>query len=354
MRKHSIWHHATRKLALVCAGYLALVAAWKLGERFGKIAVHDCVAIPSIAIIVPFTEKDLEKVAAAVRRWSRFDDPCSSIPTPATSPLHALFWFNRDLTREPWKSFAQVAETAMAASLGPIRHCFSSVRFDSARLSDEEDPYPFGASNMWYTLYISKTDPLKAYDYFLWAEHDLMPVRKGWMDALAAEVALHKPFFVRGSIYRGSNLDNAVKDPKKAQWVTHINGNAFYTCKDSTFRAMVKSCYYAQSSEGIHASFDLAIWMRYVASYMGTWKRYQTYAHEFQYTNFMQNYGYGLSEQVLNDILDKEPSTYMIHGDAESAGEKYKKQKASQQIPEARDTIPCSGANNCTSTPLPL
>jgi hypothetical protein len=301
----------------------------------------NCAAVPNVAIVVPFTEKDLQKVVAALDRWARLGDPCPRIKaSTAPSVLHVLFWFNRDLKREPWDAFAQVAERALMKSARPSQHCLSSVTFGSADLSDKEDPYPYGASNMWYKLFISDRDPLKAYDYFLWAEQDLMPVRKGWMDALIGEVALHRPFYMRGSIYRGLNLDNAVKDPKKAHWVTHINGNALYSCKDITFRAMVKACYYAQTSEGIHASFDLALWMNFVSSYMHTWKQYQSYAHMFQYTAFMQNYGYGLPAEVLAQILDRSPSTYLIHGDAESAGEEFKKQKA-------RLSTSSKAANNC-------
>lgn len=354
IHKHAYWGQAQSHLSKLAFAIIAIISILTIGERrarrkLGSTLPNDTEAT-IIAIVVPFTQHDLQKVVAAVDRWSRLGDPCPG-HVAGISSLNVLFWFNRDLAREPWTTFAQVAESSLTNALRPVRHCVSSIMFDSAKLSDTEDPYPFGASNMWYKLYVSEgdRDPLKAYDYFLWAEQDLMPVKTGWMDALVTEVATHRPFFMRGSIYRGINLDKAVKDPKKANWVTHINGNALYTCKDVTFRAMVKSCYYARTSEGVHASFDLAIWMGFVSGYMHTWKSYQHYAHMFQYTAFMQNYGYGLPAGALAQILEAEPSTFMIHGDAESAGEQFKKSKASQQRPAAPVVERCTRAN-CSST----
>ena len=166
---------------------------------------------PNVAIVVPYTQADLQKVLNAVHRWPALGDPCPAVRSMSTSPLHMLFWFNRDMQHAAWQVFAQRAKTEIASALQPVADCFASVLFDSAQLSDEEDPYPFGPTNQWYKLYLSPKKPLRPYDYFLWAEFDLVPVRGGWMDALLREVTFHEGFFVRGSIHRGSKLDSAVR-----------------------------------------------------------------------------------------------------------------------------------------------
>lgn len=298
-------------------------------QRTSSITLSWTKTPPDIAIVVPFTRQDFPKVLKAVQVWSKHGDSCPTLRRLSRSPLHLLFWFNRNLNQT---SEAQQLLQQIASVLRPSASCFSSVRFDSANLTDEEDPYPFGPTHQWYKLYMSPSNPLAPYNYFLWAEFDLMPVRSGWMDALVREVTFNEGFYVRGSLHRGSKLDIAATEEHTARWITHINGNALYACKDETFRALVKACYErrADASNGFLASFDVAIWMEYVTSYMTTWHSYQRYAHKFQYTEFMQNIGDGLSAQELARVLRDAPGTYMIHGATESAGEKHR-QKASAQ-----------------------
>ena len=283
---------------------------------------------PTVAIVVPFTEKDFDKVLATIQAWSKLGNPCPKLQLLATPPLHVLLWFNRDLDLDQAKPFAQDAKAQLIRALQPVGKCVASVRFDSAKLTDEEDPYPHGPSNQWYKLYLSPDKPLRAYDYFLWAEHDLTPVRSEWMDALIEEVTWHKDFFVRGSVHRGSRLDIAANDADTAPWLTHINGNAIYTCSDKTFVAMVRACYLKRGDD----SFDVAMWKEHVTSYMTTWIVYRGHAHKFQYTEFMQNYGTSLEKDEIAHILEASPTTYMIHGTDDSAGEQlWRQQEASKR-----------------------
>jgi hypothetical protein len=343
-RKGPHWRRVSWHLMQFVVSYFAIALVVASRERRPEsrhaCSLPTCVsaAVPSVAIVVPFTTIDFQKAVDGVRRWSILGDPCPGITVATQSPLHVLFWFNRDLEQEPLLGLGKLAQSAITHSLQPVQHCISSVSFGSARLTDDEDPYPFGASNMFYKLYVAESDPLRPFDYFLWAEQDLTPVRSGWMDALIVEVALHQPFFVRGSIHRGSNLDELVKRPSEEAWVTHINGNAIYSCHDTTFRAMVKACYNARASKGIHASFDLAIWMTFVSNHQNTrtWKRYQNYAHKFQYTDFMQNHGYAFPGHVVAHVLERSPSTYMIHGDPNSAGARLMKQRTRRKSHKSR------------------
>ena len=61
---------------------------------------------PTVAIVVPFTEKDFDKVLATIQAWSKLGNPCPKLQLLATPPLHVLLWFNRDLDLDQAKPFA--------------------------------------------------------------------------------------------------------------------------------------------------------------------------------------------------------------------------------------------------------
>ena len=239
----------------------------------------------SLVIVVPFTFKDAEKVVNGLRKWARPGDPCpavrmmlssssvlssssllsssarrdSSINANSKSPVDVLFWFNRDLddivqSRDAFK------ENFLKA-LEPISHCFNRVEFKSARLSEEEDAYPFGPSNQWYDLFLSSERPLANYDYAFWCEHDVMPVQSGWVDALLREATFSSvDFFVKGSLHRGRKLDGIVPYPDGTSWVGHINGNALYKANDPEFLAMISQC--REANRGSMTNRKSSFWAR--------------------------------------------------------------------------------------------
>jgi hypothetical protein len=267
----------------------------------------------SLVVVVPFTFKDAEKVVDGLHTWSRPGDPCpavrmlsSSSPklkkrtespgqhrsTRTSSPVDVLFWFNRDLD-DALSSTVDVAmvKKSFLQALEPASHCFGRVEFKSARLTDDDDAYPFGPSNQWYDLFLSPERPLALYDYAFWCEHDVMPVQPGWVDSLLREVTFPSvDFFVRGSLHRGRKLDDIVLYPDAASWVKHINGNALYKVNDPEFTAMISQTREANhGSMSFTSSFDTAMWIQHITSYASRWKKYQSYAHKFQYTELIQN-----------------------------------------------------------------
>jgi len=302
----------------------------------------------SLVIVVPFTSKDAEKVVNGLRKWARPGDPCPAVrmmlssPTslgrkkstgtnPSTSistssPVDVLFWFNRDLddivqSRDAFKENFRKA-------LEPISHCFNRVEFKSARLSEEEDAYPFGPSNQWYDLFLSSERPLATYDYAFWCEHDVMPVQPGWVDALLREATFSSvDFFVKGSLHRGRKLDDIVPYPDEASWVGHINGNALYKANDPTFLAMISQCREAnRGSMSFTSSFDTAMWIQHVTSYASRWEHYQNYAHKFQYTDLIQNLCRDVSwPDGARELVGLSPRTFLVHGSLASAGEEHRK-----------------------------
>ena len=300
----------------------------------------------SLVIVVPFTFKDAEKVIEGLEKWPRPGDPCAmtrrlgrknsgsgsdagAATTTATtgSPVDLLFWFNRDLDDNLYVKDAREVKKKFLRALEPSSHCFGRVEFASARLSDDEDAYPFGPSNQWYGLFLSPARPLAAYDFAFWCEHDVTPVQSGWVDALLREVTFRGDFFVKGSIHRGRKLDDIVIYPDEASWVTHINGNALYRANDREFTAMISQCEERnRGSKSFMSSFDAAMWIQHVTNYASKWEKYQSYAHKFQYTDLIQN----LNEDVpwpegARNLVARSPNTFLVHGSSASAGEEHRK-----------------------------
>ena len=330
----------------------------------------------SLVVVVPFTFKDAEKVVDGLHTWSRPGDPCpavrilsSSSPklkkrtespgqhrsTRTSSPVDVLFWFNRDLD-DALSSTGDVAmvKKSFLQALEPASHCFGRVEFKSARLTDDDDAYPFGPSNQWYDLFLSPERPLAPYDYAFWCEHDVMPVQPGWVDSLLREVTFPSvEFFVRGSLHRGRKLDDIVLYPDAASWVKHINGNALYKANDPEFTAMISQTREANhGSMSFTSSFDTAMWIQHITSYASRWKKYQSYAHKFQYTELIQN----LNEDVswpdgARDLVARSPGTFLVHGSLASAGEAHRKKTFEKRV--AVETAAAAGKNPATPLSLP-
>ena len=324
----------------------------------------------SLVVVVPFTFRDAEKVEKGLQKWSRPGDPCptvrmlsSSSPsgrdsrtgtsTSTSSPVDVLFWFNRDLDDPLYVRDASIVRDIFLDALKPAAHCFGRVEFKSARLTEEEDAYPFGPSNQWYDLFLSSERPLAPYDYAFWCEHDVAPVQLGWVDALLREVTFSSvDFFVKGSLHRGRKLDDVALYPDEASWVTHINGNALYKAKDPEFTGMISQCREAnRGSVSFMSSFDAAMWIQHVTGYASKWEKYQNYAHKFQYTDLIQN----LNEDVswpngARKLTARSPNTFLVHGSLASAGEVHRKKTFEKgvAVDPAMLTLPLSAASQAT------
>ena len=321
----------------------------------------------SLVIVVPFTFKDAEKVVDGLQKWSRPGDPCPAVrmlslsspgqgsSTSTSSPVDVLFWFNRDLDDQLYARDASIIREIFLDALKPAAHCFGRVEFKSARLSEEEDAYPFGPSNQWYDLFLGPERPLAPYYYAFWCEHDVMPVQAGWVDALLREVTFSSvDFFIKGSIHRGRKLDNIALYPEEASWVGHINGNALYQANEPEFTAMISQTREAnRGSMSFTSSFDTAMWIQHVTSYASRWEKYQSYAHKFQYTDLIQNLCQDVSWPTgARDLVAQSPGTFLVHGSSASAGEAHRKKTFEKGVAVEEETTAAAGKK--PTTPLSL
>lgn len=278
----------------------------------------------------------------ASNSWSEVGDPCPRTKMLPSKAVDVLFWFNKDFRSQSNAKFAAAFHKNVTRALSPIRECFGEVIYGSAMLSDEEDRFPRGPTIQWYNLFISPLRPLRKYAYVFRSEHDVYPIRSGWVDALLSEVTFRGDFFVKGSIHRGEKFADFVSYPSSASWITHINGNALYKVNDPQFNSMMSSC--ASEDQNVAdeylATFDVALWKKYVTSYAETWPSFQNYAHKFQYTDLIMSYSDDVSQEKITSLLSSSPNTFFLHGSSGSASDVARlRQKIQREVVDSKQKI---------------
>eukprot|EP00981_Chlorochromonas_danica_P004028 scaffold768_cov174-Ochromonas_danica.AAC.1 len=274
--------------------------------------------------------------------WSEVGDPCPLTKMLPTKTVDVLFWFNQDFRSHNNAKFAAAFHRNVTRALRPIRQCFGEVIYGSAMLSEEEDRFPRGPTIQWYNLFLSPLQPLRKYAYVFRSEHDVYPIRGGWVDALLSEVTFRGDFFVKGSIHRGEKYKEIVSYPSSASWITHINGNALYKANDPQFNSMIASC--ASEDQDVAdeylATFDVALWKKHVTSYTETWPLFQSYAHKFQYTDLIISYNDDVSKEKITSLLNSSPNTFFLHGSSDSASDLARlRQKIQREVADNKTKV---------------
>jgi hypothetical protein len=103
--------------------------------------------------------------------------------------------------------------------------CLQDVKDLSANLSAQIDRANYthqAIGTQFFNMFRSPT--LQAYDYLFYMEPDTVPIREGWLDKVYEEVEFVDDFWVKGSIYRGTQcsvLSNICKEVP-SHWITVI------------------------------------------------------------------------------------------------------------------------------------
>eukprot|EP00160_Parvularia_atlantis_P008554 Unigene1782_Nuclearia_a/m.5532 Unigene1782_Nuclearia_a/g.5532 ORF Unigene1782_Nuclearia_a/g.5532 Unigene1782_Nuclearia_a/m.5532 type:complete len:437 (-) Unigene1782_Nuclearia_a:1304-2614(-) len=217
-----------------------------------------------------------------------------------------VFFFHRDVEREP--DVAERVRAAIAAGAADaVQTCFRRVRFVGARLSDDEDAYPLGASVMFFRLF--KLPGLRNdYDVLYLMEPDNRPCRAGWLDQLWRDAYVHssEPPWMSGSITRDGVERDVFGD--------HLNGNALYRLGDATFRALlarVEAVFMERPADYVH-SYDVALDVIRRDRGVVSFAEYAASRHRFVYTVTMQNW-YRTAVNAT-ELCAAAPSTFLVHG----------------------------------------
>ena len=212
----------------------------------------------------------------------------SSTSISTSSPVDVLFWFNRDLddivqSRDAFK------ENFLKA-LEPTSHCFNRVEFKSARLSEEEDAYPFGPSNQWYDLFLSSDAPWRLTTTRSGASTTSCPCSPdGSMRCCAKPLSPASTFSSKGRSTAGASWTICPLPGRGELGRAHQRQRALQGQRPRVFGHDLAVPRGQPREHVFHVVVDTAMWIQHVTSYASRWEHYQNYAHKFQYTDLIQN-----------------------------------------------------------------
>jgi hypothetical protein len=290
-----------------------------------------------LAIVVPFTRNQFPLVLRNLESIWPKNLPCN----PSTSSRHyhkftdLIFYFNRDILKEPGLLVGQIKN---ALKRNPdVEKCFAHVKFMNALLTDEEDPYPQGASYMFFKLFAALSPYYRknhlqtqaeneqhqhqyqpqpsssSYQAFYYLEPDNLPCRPYWADRLYEESSIPGDFWMRGSILRNRN-------PLVSEWsfAHHINGNALYNLQELKFARyidLVRSEFELDLSSTANrflGSYDIALdLVRRNRSFV-SWVDFADMTAYWQYTNTVQNWY--RTPVNATELCERDKETYLVHG----------------------------------------
>jgi hypothetical protein len=156
-----------------------------------------------------------------------------------------------------------------------------------------------------------------------------------WVDSLLVE-SESTPFWIKGSVASGVQLDPAAHARITWDWIGHINGNALYSLKDPNFFTFLLLVI-QYSPPGF--AFDVSIW-RVLHTFPNSWRVYQRYRHMFQHSNFIANYGSNppLEETEETEHLLINQGVVLLHGAKRKCTSRVPQVKERTDMPAAQDT----------------
>lgn len=250
-------------------------------------------------VIMPFPVKQVEDVKANLNLWSRFP-PC--LHDSPNSPVNFIFFVS---SANDEKLRNDLIETFDSYSHSK---CFRSVKVEFANLG-KNDNYLKGSRLMFEQMISKKLNyGVDEVSHIFYMEPDCIPIRSNWLQAINQQIIMPNAYFwMKGSIFRGKM--NVIKSAEVYNHI-HINGNAIYNVGSDDFRKfyfeIVRPFISEKFKEGAYDTdiYKVLLWQKakYTASFF----------HLFQFSDYIQNHWH--SEYSLNDILEENPNTFLIHG----------------------------------------
>ena len=283
-----------------------------------------------LAIVIPFTMHDSDKVRKRISSWSEIGPACKySFQSNHTKLIDIIFWFHLDLQANP--ELVEQLNMLVSSELAFMRHCFANVKFLSAHLRSDEDTYPGGVSIMWYKLFLENVSGFTGhYDYMFWMEHDVQPIRPLWIDKLYLEISTPE-FFIKGSVFRGRYLDKYFNDRRLIPQIPHINGNALFRVGSEEFNHLIRAARLQYPPEKDWNPMDTSLFLT-LMNFSSRWSQFQSYIHKIVYSDFIQNWSVDYTENIGQNIYEKDATTFFIHGDGHSAADRVSPRTTSKAL----------------------
>ena len=272
-----------------------------------------------LVVLIPFVSSDIERLLQGMRDWAALGPACRA--NGAETGLGLRFFHSKsaavyDAARTAYLHRLALELEGFAAN---VALCFASLDTVFADVTEEQDGYPEGPSNMFFKLMLTQARQLlPSFTHMYWMEWDVRPVRLHWLDELQA-ATYGERFWVRGARYRGRAFDEVVKDPGSWPWVGHINGNALYLLHDAEFLRFLSLTVEQEPPSHFWKPFDVSIW-KTLHDFPYAWHLHQVHAGKFQTTAVMQHLGFTVRPDEVSALIASAPRVHLIHGDTRSAG----------------------------------
>jgi len=278
------------------------------------------------AIVVPCNAGEKDQILTNLRLWA---DPLLKpfAAEPKQKPK-LVFVFNNASGRDAAKEIeAEFEERRLGRHFSSVVSWFLDLTGKAdAYIRDytvqvDEDGYKAGPNNQFFKTIRAARD-LGRYIFLM--ESDCIPIRSNWLGRLCEIVNGPEKFFVLGSAYRGS-------DTLGQQFNRHINGNAVYAVGDSNFQYFLDTFWEPELRRVVRhvdrrIAYDCVLDMLFSSMQSNfdndaIWPIWQSSAHLFRYSPFIQNLSGKKdidcpSPDMIKRILKEEPETFIIHSQA--------------------------------------
>jgi len=283
-----------------------------------------------VALVIPFTQREVENsLNRSLSFWREYPPCVSSRKTRLLGDLHVTFHYNLDLDAEEGKRVEASVRRAWAATLPPnVRACFTrrSPTFMSANLSSEEDPYPVGPCVQHWRTFDALQQDESSFDHWFQFELDVTPVREDWGTQMLARARANGPncseWWQLGSLPLGDDITGAFVVRGRVVPDHHLNGNSMYCLRSreyDAYRRQVRERFppmgcFAKTDRGRVSGFDAASYL-----YRADPNQYHVdrfYAHKFRASDFVLNYGEGVSMKFFASARFAErleKTSFLVH-----------------------------------------
>ena len=222
-----------------------------------------------LAVVRPFSNNDYPRLASSFDNWNTWL-PCATAGEASEIEVDLFICSSQSLdSNAAMQGVVQDILDAFLGNLQPWHSCFRNVFHVSANMLSSEDVYITDSANS--TTRTARGPNLQflriaqnlmdgswgtgMYDSLMLMEMDTVPVRRGWLDAIAGELNVNAPYVVYGSNYRGSRWDSFFGRMSPAMQF-HINGNAVYNLSSPYFERLVSNVS-AEVAKDTHSAYDL-------------------------------------------------------------------------------------------------
>ena len=191
---------------------------------------------PALAIVIPSVKGSIGSMEKTLQQWTTPGLlPCDY--EGSTSKPGLIFISNQAWLEEEYQR--------LLTMLTSIRHCFTDVLFQHAKIAKDDDVYDV---NGWDArgpnlLFLSLWDDgglELLFTHFFWYEIDVYPVRSNWIDVFYGQISAAPELWMSGPLYMESDYYFDVGYPQFTHRL-HINGNSLYALRNPCMRRLVQS-----------------------------------------------------------------------------------------------------------------